>query len=113
MPEILITPAAEDDLINLWVYIAQDNPAAADRVYQAAQMTFETLVAMPNVGTLYQPKRTQLTGIRFFPIKQFRNYVVYYRKTAKGIEIIRVLHAHMEKHSRLQPINKGGQTTFK
>lgn len=32
MSKILITPAAEDDLINLWVYIARDNPSAADRV---------------------------------------------------------------------------------
>jgi len=96
MSKILITPAAEDDLIHLWVYIARDNPSAADRVYQAAQMSFENLVAMPGIGTLYQPKRTRLLGIRFFPINQFRNYVLYYRETAKGIEIIRVLHAHME-----------------
>lgn len=31
MPKILITPAAENDLINIWVYIARDNPEAADR----------------------------------------------------------------------------------
>lgn len=103
MPKILITPAAGEDLINLWVYIARDDPTAADRVYQAAQMTFETLAAMPTIGTLYHPKRTQLAGIRFFPIKQFRNYVVYYRTTGQGIEIIRVLHAHMDKRRRLEP----------
>lgn len=103
MPKILITPAAEDDLINLWVYIARDNPTAADRVYRAAQATFETLVTSPNIGTPYQPKRTSLKGIRFFPINQFRNYVIYYREITEGIEIIRVLHAHMEKHRRLEP----------
>ncbi|WP_448874222.1 type II toxin-antitoxin system RelE/ParE family toxin [Desulfobulbus propionicus] len=102
MPKILITPAAETDLVNLWVYIARDNPAAADRVYQAAQATFETLRAMPNIGTPYQPKRARLKGIRFFPINQFRNYVIYYRGIAEGIEIIRVLHAHMEKYKRLE-----------
>lgn len=103
MSKILITPAAEEDLINLWVYIARDNPTAADRVYQAAQTTFETLITSPNIGTQYQPKRARLEGIRFFPIKQFRNYIIYYRETTKGIEIIRVLHAHMEKHRRLEP----------
>ena len=103
MPQILITPAAEDDLINLWVYIARDNPTAADRVYQAAQTTFETLITSPNIGTLYQPKRARLEGIHFFPIKQFRNYIIYYRETTKGIEIIRILHAHMEKYRRLEP----------
>lgn len=53
MPSILITPAAENDLINLWVYIARDNPPAADQVYQAAEKTFETLAAMSGIGTLY------------------------------------------------------------
>lgn len=103
MSNILITPAAEDDLISLWIYIARDNRAAADRVYQAAEQTFSILVSMPNIGTLYQPKRARLEGIRFFPIKQFRNYIIYYRATTDGIEIIRILHAHMERHKRLKP----------
>ncbi len=37
MASILITPAAENDLVNIWFYIAQDNQDAADRVYQAAE----------------------------------------------------------------------------
>ncbi|MBV5318689.1 MAG: type II toxin-antitoxin system RelE/ParE family toxin, partial [Desulfobulbaceae bacterium] len=58
---------------------------------------------MPTIGTLYHPKRTKLVGIRFFPIKQFQNYIIYYQTTEKGIEIIRVLHAHMDKRRRLEP----------
>lgn len=42
---IVITPAAENDLINIWLYIARDNQEAADRCYQAAEKTFETLAA--------------------------------------------------------------------
>ena len=102
MPTILITPAAEIDLINLWVYIARDNPAAADRVYQAAEKTFEALASMSGVGTIYRSKRTKLRDLRFFPVKQFPNYVIYYREISEGIEIIRILHAHMEKHRRLK-----------
>jgi len=59
----LITPAAENDLINLWVYIARDSSAAADRVYQAAEKTFETLAAMSGIGTLFQ-KAFKLTPRR-------------------------------------------------
>lgn len=101
MPNILITPAAEKDLINLWVHIARDNRTAADTVYEAAEQTFVTLASMPNIGTLYQPRRARLKGVRFFPVKQFRKYMIYYRATADGIEIIRVLHAHMQQHNRL------------
>ena len=105
MPKILITPAAEDDLINIWVYIARDNPEAADRTYQAAEKTFETLAAMPEIGTLYWTQRSRLKGRRFFPVKQFHNYVIYYREIADGVEIVRVLHARMEKNRRLEPKN--------
>jgi len=38
-------------------YIARDNNIeAADRVYQAAEKTFETHAATPRIGTLYRPK---------------------------------------------------------
>ena len=42
MPTILITPAAESDLITLWVYIARDNRVAADKVYEAVEQPFAT-----------------------------------------------------------------------
>lgn len=71
MPSILITPAAENDLINLWVYIARDNSPAADQVYQAAEKTFETLAAMSGISTLYQSRRPKLQGLRFSPSNNF------------------------------------------
>lgn len=101
MPKILITPAAENDLVNIWVYIARDNPVAADRTYQAAEKTFEAIAAMPGIGTAYWTARTKLQGLRFFPVKNFQNYVIYYREISEGIEIVRVLHARMDKARRL------------
>lgn len=103
MASILITPAAENDLVNIWLYIARDNQDAADRVYQAAEKTFESLLAAPCTGTLYRAKRPRLEGIRFFPVSKFQNYIIYYREHPQGIEIIRVLHAHMDKKKRLEP----------
>ena len=105
MPTILITPAAEEDLINIWLYIARDNEAAANRVYEAAKNTFQLLAYSPRMGTPYHPKRSRLKGIRFFPINKFHSYIIYYREQPDGIEIIRVLHAHMLKHTRLEPEN--------
>ena len=102
MPQILITPAAENDLINIWLYIARNNPDAADRTYHAAQETFETLVDMPTMGTLNWTNLPPLIGLRFFPIKRLHNYVVYYRETKEGIEIVRVLHSRMDKNRRLE-----------
>lgn len=102
MPQILITPAAESDIINIWLYIARDNPGAADRTYQAAEDTFKMLADMPTIGTLYWTSHPQLKGLRFFPIKRFNNYIVYYKEIKDGIEIIRVLHSRMDKKLRLK-----------
>jgi toxin ParE1/3/4 len=102
MPSIFSKPAAENDLIELWAYIARDNPEAADRVYQAIQKTFKSLVTIPEMGTLYQSRRIKLSGIRFFPVKKYPNYVVYYREFDGGITIIRVLHTRMIKGKRLE-----------
>lgn len=68
---------------------------APDRVYQAAEKTFESLLASPCMCTFYRAERQQLEGMHFFPISKFQNYVIYYREHPQGIGIIRVLHAHM------------------
>ena len=60
------------------------------------------MFATPRMGTLYQVKRPQLEGVRFCPISTFYNHVIYYREHPQGIEIIRVLHAHMDKKRRLE-----------
>ena len=99
---ILVTPAAENDLVNIF-YIARDNSDATDCVYQATEDTFQALAATPRMGTLYRSKRAQLEGVRFFPVSKLKNYVVYYREHPKGIEIIGVLHAHMDKQRRPEP----------
>ncbi len=101
MTKLLIKPAAEEDLINIWIYIARDNPNAADKVLEAVYQTLQTLLKMPEIGTKYQSYRRKLAGIRFIPVKNYKSYVVYYRSTDKGIEITRVLHSRMKKESRL------------
>jgi toxin ParE1/3/4 len=99
---IFITPAAEHDLVNIWLSITRDSQDAADRVYQAAEKTSESLLAAPRVGILYQTKRPQLEGMRFFPISKFQNDVIYYREHPQVMEIVRVLHGRMDKKKRLQ-----------
>jgi toxin ParE1/3/4 len=61
MPGIFIPPAAENDLTDIWIYIARDNPNPADRTFLAAEDTFELLAEMPSIGVSY------LTTIRSMP----------------------------------------------
>ena len=100
---IVIRPKAEDDLVQIWVHIAKDNPAAADRVFLAAEKTFQNIAFMPGMGTPYKSKRSGLKGIRFHPVQNYPVYLIYYRKIESGIEIVRVLHGHMDRPQHLEP----------
>lgn len=102
MQSVFISPAAENDLINIWIYIALDNPKAADHVWQEAENTFKALLVSPLIGTCYQNRRQQLQGVRFHPVSKFKNYMVYYREKPNGIEIIRILHSRMDKKKWLE-----------
>lgn len=86
MPKVLRKPQAEADLIEIWIYIAQDSPTSADKLLDEINEKSQTLAESPFVGKA----RDELgPNIRSFPIG---NYVLFYQPIAEGIEIIRVLH---------------------
>ncbi len=64
----------------------------AERFFTQAEATFKRLAAMPGMGTHYSHDHPALAGVRFFPISRFTRYIVFYRPTEDGIEIVRVLH---------------------
>jgi len=85
------TPAAYRDLEGIADYIQQHNPDAAHRFLLAAQKAFNLLTSQPLLGEVYPHPRH--SDLRFWTLgRRFRNYVIFYRPIADGVEIIRVLH---------------------
>jgi toxin ParE1/3/4 len=81
-----LSPAARSDLDEIWFYIAQDDPEAADKFIRAIVLRFPKLAAMPELGR----QREELSPrLRSFPVGR---YVIFYRPMENGIEIARVLH---------------------
>ena len=66
-----------------------------------ARETFEMLSEMPLMGGTYHTTRRDLMGVRYIPIKNYSRYLVSYKPGARTIDIIRVLHARMDKDSWL------------
>jgi toxin ParE1/3/4 len=87
---------AERDLEVCAEYIRRDKPRSALRFLRAARTTMDRLLAMPEMGSLYESDEPELAGVRYFPVSRFRNYLVFYRPTTNGIEILRVLHGARE-----------------
>jgi toxin ParE1/3/4 len=80
------TARAEEDLIEIWNYIAPDNLAAADRVLDRIETVCERLAENPRMG----PARPDLAqGLRYFVSG---SYLVIYREAPGGVEIVRVVH---------------------
>ena len=65
---------------------------ASDRFLRAAEETFKQLAQMPGIGKKCQFTNPQLEKMRQQAIKGFRKYLVFYRPTTSGIEIVRVIH---------------------
>lgn len=86
MPSLIISPEAEQDLVDIWLYIAEDQPVNADRFLERLQEKAQKLTEFKDLGI----DRLELSpGIKSFP---FERYVLYYRRNDHGIELVRVLH---------------------
>jgi len=84
MAVVARTLQAEADLIQIWLYIAGDNPEAADALLDRIDQQFELLAANPSMGRsrpeLAPEARSCTVG----------NYLILYRAVADGVEIVRV-----------------------
>lgn len=85
MPRVVHSPRAKADLIELWTYIAADDPAAADRMLDLINQKLDMLAANPRLGP---PRPDIAKGVRLFPVKR---YVILYREQPSGIEVVRVV----------------------
>jgi toxin ParE1/3/4 len=78
---------AQNDLDEIWSYIADDSPASADRLIELFHEKFLLLSSQPLIGEAWPQYADDL---RSFSVG---NYVVFYRPAERGIEVVRVLHA--------------------
>ena len=86
MPTYRLTLPAEQDVLAIWLYIAQDNLAAADRLVDRLTRAYQLLAKNPDSGERMDRYRP---GLRAWPVG---NYVIYFHATPDGIEVYRVLH---------------------
>ncbi|HMD78321.1 MAG TPA: type II toxin-antitoxin system RelE/ParE family toxin [Terracidiphilus sp.] len=85
MKEYVLSTGAEQDLDEIWEYIAQDNINAADRWIGKLFDAFDALARKPGMGH----KREDLTAypILFWPVGA---YLILYRVQNERIEIVAV-----------------------
>ena len=86
MPCILKRPEAQNDLDEIWWFIAQDSPDNADKFLDRIQDSCLTLADFPKMGV----SRNEIkNSLRSQPIS---NYLIFYFPIEDGIDIIRIIH---------------------
>lgn len=80
------SPRAIADLLEIWGYIAQHDPGAADRLLDTLDLRMRSLLNQPLLGRL----RADLApGLRSLACG---NYVVLYRAGPGRVEVVRCVH---------------------
>lgn len=80
------TAQSEEDMIEIWLYIAKDNPTAADRVLDDMEQCFVMLADNPQMGR-YRPDIAP--ELRYFISGK---YLILYRTVNDGVQIVRIIH---------------------
>ena len=84
---VVFSPAANDDLMEIAVFIAQDNPKRALSFIDELEDKCQLLGISPGIGT----QRPELgAGVRMLP---HGRYIIFYREAEPGIRIERILHS--------------------
>jgi toxin ParE1/3/4 len=86
MTTLRISEPAKEDLLEIYQHIAQENPAAAERLLRTFQEKFELLLKFPNIG---RERNEMIVGLRSLPVGK---YIILYQPSDEVLEILRVRH---------------------
>jgi len=92
--ELLISPQASRDEDEISLYLAQNaGDATALRFLDATRDTYQNLLETPGAGALISDLwGSRVQGMRRWPVRGFRSYLVFYQAREDKVQIVRVLH---------------------
>lgn len=87
-----LSSQAETDIDEVVHFLAKEALNTALHFYENLEKTFEIIADNPLIGHTYFSLNKELLKVRYFPLKHFSKYLIFYIPTQKNITIIRVLH---------------------
>ena len=87
MRQFKLSPDAVSDVDEIYDYLWQRNPRAADGTIDAFAEAFQLLVDYPLAGMARRELKAEL---RMFPVS---SYVIYYEYSDEVVLVLRVLHS--------------------
>jgi toxin ParE1/3/4 len=96
------TSKSRADIDEIAEYIASDNLDAAIESCLAVEDAVEKLAEMPGMGQRREFKNPAIGSIRSWPVKGFGKYLIFYRPSPEGIEVLRIVHGARDIDMLLQ-----------
>lgn len=90
MPRAVLTKRAREDLIEIWLHIAEDDPKAADRVLDRLDDAIARLTDHPEIGRARDDIRPDLRYL------VCGSYMMLYRIIGAGVGIVRTVHGRRD-----------------
>lgn len=88
-----LSPEAERDINEIWEYIAEDNPTAADNVINTIQDALATISKSPGLGRK-RPEIPTKAPARYWTV--YRHYVIAYLEDSKPLYVLRVVSGYRD-----------------
>jgi toxin ParE1/3/4 len=98
MPALIISPQAEEDLEEIWSFVAERDAEAADRLIDEITGRFDHLLDYPEAG---RARHDLLVNLRSLPVGR---YIIFYQPADDGVEIFRVLHGSRDLQSEFDTL---------
>jgi toxin ParE1/3/4 len=87
MGKVNFAQSAQTDLLEAWLFIAEENLNAADRVLDIIEQEAKILATQPLMG---RARPDLAEDVRSWPTAT--SYILFYMAEADGITVVRVLH---------------------
>jgi len=90
----MIRPRAQDDILRQfrWYLVERDALDAALRFVKTVEAPVEELLRTPHMGAPRELRNPSLKGLRFWPVKEFDEFLIFYVVEGETVRVIRILH---------------------
>lgn len=91
-PEVILAPRAREDVKQIAAYIAEHSPQSSTAFRHTLETIYEELLDLPEIGITRNFHNPEMKGLRMLRVRKFEKYLVFYRSSPGGLEIVRVVH---------------------
>ena len=91
--KVVYSKAIFVEIVEISSYLAENSYDTALRFFECCDESFRLLSREPNIGVIRHFRIPELREVRMWRVKDFENYLIFYRVQSANIKILHVVHA--------------------